>query len=182
MALIRRARHADAPTMAKVHVECWRTTYPGLVPDDFLLGLTEATTTGRWQCQLAPSGETRGIWVALERQQGMVGFASCGAQRTAIPDHGGELYTLYLLDGAQGRGLGRRLMSAVATDLMAMGHEGMVTWVLRDNPSRWFYERLGGQRLGEQSIWLGGALLPEIAYGWRDLAELARLPINPPLE
>ena len=182
MALIRRARHADAPSIAKVHVESWRVTYPGLVPDDFLLGLNEAASTERWQTQLAAPDEPSGIWVALERRQGMVGFASCGTQRTAIPGHGGELYTLYLLDAAQGRGLGRRLMAAVAADLMAMGVEGMVAWVLRDNPARWFYERLGGQRLGEQSIWLGRALLPEIAYGWRDLAELARLPINPPLE
>ena len=190
MALIRRARHGDAAAIAKVYVESWRATYPGLVPDGYLLALSEPATAERWRTRLAASGkaggeaggEAGGAWVALERRQGLVGFASCGPQRTALEGYGGELYTLYLLDSAQGRGLGRRLLAAVAADLMAKDVEGMVTWVLRDNPSRWFYERLGGQRLGEQTICLGRALLPEIAYGWRDLAELARLPINPPLE
>ena len=72
-------------------------------------------------------------------------------------------------------------MAAAAADLLARGLEGMVAWVLRDNPSRWFYECLGGRQLGEQTICLGRTLLPEVAYGWRDLSELARLPINPPL-
>ncbi len=182
MAVIRRARVTDAPAIAKVYVESWQTTYPGLVPDSYLLGLSEAVSTQRWQTQLSTQRETCGVHVALERTLGLVGFGSCGHQRTAIPGHEGEVYTLYLLDSAQGRGLGRRLLSAMAADLMAKGLEGMVVWVLRDNPSRWFYERLGGQRLAEQTICLGRALLPEIAYGWRDLAELARLPINPPLE
>ncbi|MEI6558632.1 MAG: GNAT family N-acetyltransferase [Rhodospirillaceae bacterium] len=181
MALIRRARIADAPGIGKVYVESWRATYPGLVPDGYLLGMSEQATTERWQAQLAALGDATGVYVALERQQGLVGFASCGTQRTAIAGYGGELYTLYLLDTAQGHGLGRRLMAAAAADLVARGIEGMVVWVLRDNPSRWFYERLGGQRLGEQTICLGRILLPEIAYGWRDLAELTRLPINPPL-
>lgn len=181
MTLIRRARAGDAPAIGKVNVESWRATYPGLVPDSYLLGLSEQDSAERWQARLATPGEGTGVWVALERHQGLVGFASCGPQRTAIAGYGGELYTLYLLDTAQGHGLGRRLMAAAAADLIARGVEGMVAWVLRDNPSRWFYERLGGRRLGEQTICLGRALLPKIAYGWRDLAELARLPINPPL-
>ena len=180
MALIRRARLADAPAIGKVNVESWRATYPGLVPDSYLLAMSEPASAERWRARLAAPAEAGGVWVALERQLGLVGFASGGPQRTAIAGHGGELYTLYLLDIAQGRGLGRRLMAAVAADLLANGVEGMVTWVLRDNPARWFYERLGGRRLGEQSICLGRSLLPEIAYGWRDLGELARLPINPP--
>ncbi len=182
MALIRRARLADAPAIGKVNVESWRATYPGLVPDSYLLAMSEQTSSERWRERLATPGDDGGIYVALERQLGLVGYASCGPQRTGIEGYGGEVHTLYLLDIAQGRGLGRRLMSAVAGHLLARGVEGMVAWVLRDNPSRWFYERLGGQRLGEQTICLGLTLLPEVAYGWRDLTELARLPINPPLE
>ena len=181
MALIRRARAADAAAIGRVNVESWRTSYPGLVPDSYLLGLSEEASAGRWRAQLSNPEGSGAVWVAVERHQGLVGFASCGPQRTALPGHGGELYTLYLLDTAQGRGLGRRLLAAAAAGLLAEGTEGMVAWVLRDNPARWFYERMGGQRLGEQTISLGRALLPEIAYGWRDLSELARLPINPPL-
>ena len=181
MSLIRRARPSDAAAIARVYVETWRATYPGLVPDGYLLALSEPETTARWQVRLSEPGTGTGVWAAVERPQGLVGFASCGPQRTTLAGHGGELYTHYLLDTAQGRGLGRRLLAAAAADLLARGVEGMVAWVLRDNPSRWFYERLGGRQLGEQTICLGRSLLPEVAYGWRDLSELARLPINPPL-
>ena len=181
MALIRRARPTDAPGIAKVYIESWRATYPGLVPDGYLVNLSEQAAVDRWRTQLSAPGAGRGVWVAVERPLGVVGFTSCGSQRTRIEGYGGEVYTLYLLDSAQGRGLGRRLMAAAASDLIAGGLEGMVVWVLRDNPSRWFYERLGGRQLSEQTICVGHALLPEVAYGWRDLTELARLPINPPL-
>jgi hypothetical protein len=44
----------------------------------------------------------------------------------------------------------------------------MLVWVLADNPSRRFYEALGGAPVRTQHIEFGGTLLEEIAYGWRD--------------
>ncbi len=34
--LIRPARPADIPTMARVYVETWRATYRGILPDAYL--------------------------------------------------------------------------------------------------------------------------------------------------
>jgi hypothetical protein len=48
----------------------------------------------------------------------------------------------------------------------------MVVWVLKENPARGFYERMGGVKVGEQMIEIGGATLPEIAFGWADLGVL----------
>lgn len=182
MSLVRRARPGDAAGIGRVYVESWRATYPGLIPDRYLLGLSETATAARWHDQLTGPGGGRGVFVALERRLGIVGFGSCGPQRTRLPDYAGEVYTLYLLDVAQGRGLGRRLMAAMAGDLLEHDGPSGLVWALRDNPARWFYERLGGRRLAEQTICLGQALLPEVAYGWPDLSALARLPVNPPLE
>ena len=36
---IRRALPSDAPGIARVHVESWRSTYVGIVPDDYLASL-----------------------------------------------------------------------------------------------------------------------------------------------
>ena len=35
--------------------------------------------------------------------------------------------------------------------------DSMLVWVLRDNPSRGFYEELGGRYLREQVLTIGGA-------------------------
>jgi hypothetical protein len=48
----------------------------------------------------------------------------------------------------------------------------MLVWVLRDNPSRGFYEALGGEYVREQAITIGGANLIELAYGWPDTMAL----------
>jgi hypothetical protein len=44
-----------------------------------------------------------------------------------------------------------------------------VIWVLAANPSRFFYETMGGKRVGEREEDMWGVKLREIAYGWLDL-------------
>ena len=37
---IRAAKPADAGSLARVHVDSWRSTYTGILPDEFLAGLS----------------------------------------------------------------------------------------------------------------------------------------------
>jgi GrpB-like predicted nucleotidyltransferase (UPF0157 family) len=101
----------------------------------------------------------------------IVGFVKAAAERSGDPLHTGEVHALYVLAQHQGRGLGRRLMTAGAQGLLRRNHRAMLVWVLKDNhPSRRFYERLGGQLLREQVLKIGGAEHLEVAYGWPDIA------------
>jgi hypothetical protein len=70
-------------------------------------------------------------------------------------------------------GIGRQLTLALVNGMLQQGLHSMLVWVLVDNPSRGFYEALGGQPLGEADVEIGGAGLREVAYGWADLAQLA---------
>ena len=81
---------------------------------------------------------------------GIVGFASGGPRQgeSSYPEYEGELYTVYLLRQYQRRGLGRRLLGAVARGLLADGKRSMLARVLAENPSRPFYETVGGKLLG----------------------------------
>jgi hypothetical protein len=49
----------------------------------------------------------------------------------------------------------------------------MYVWVLKDNPSRGFYERMGGRPLTTAEIEIGGKTLTEVSYGWEDLSAAA---------
>ena len=42
----------------------------------------------------------------------------------------------------------------------------MLVWVLKQNASRKFYEKINGVYLGSSRIPLGGSLLDGVAYGW----------------
>jgi ribosomal protein S18 acetylase RimI-like enzyme len=112
-----------------------------------------------------------GTFVAEDDSGSIVGFANCGAARDTR-DFGGELYAIYVLQFAQLMGIGKRLVLAVVNDLAARGFSSMLVWVLTENPSRRFYEGLGGEALLSRNIAIGGKTLKETGYGWKDLSSL----------
>jgi ribosomal protein S18 acetylase RimI-like enzyme len=170
ISVVRRAGGGDAAAIARVHVETWRTAYRGLLPDDYLASLDEAGYQERWKRTLT-DGAGR-VYVAEDRRE-IVGFASGGPERAGEDGFTGELYAIYVLQEAQGRGHGRRLVQAVAQGLREMKLPNMIVWVLRDNhDARRFYESLGGLYVRSQPITIGSALLQEVSYGWGSLDDI----------
>ncbi len=169
---VRPAIRADAPVIGRVHAQSWQETYPGIVPDDVLARVSAARNAERWAGRLGDPAYGGGVFVATDDAGGVVGFAQGGPERDGIPGYTGELYALYLLRSAKGRGMGRALVRAVAGWLAPQGRIAMVVWTLAANTSaRRFYERLGGQYLVTKQIEIGKTL-DEVAYGWNDTALL----------
>ena len=164
---IRLATVEDADAIARTHVASWRATYPGIVPQVYLDSLSVEERAERWRSALIASTGMK-IYVA-ECSEMICGFASGGPARAEITGFSGELYAIYLNPEAQRSGIGARLFWSVAEDLVSSGHRGMYVWVLKDNPSRGFYERMGGSPLTTAEIEIGGKMLTEISYGWQDL-------------
>ena len=63
----------------------------------------------------------------------------------------------------------------VFVELQAQHLTSAIIWVLAANPSRFFYEAMGGKRVGEREEKMWGTKLREIAYGWPDLAAGLRI-------
>ena len=57
-----------------MHVDSWRTTYAGLMPDGFLAGLAYDAQERRWAGILAVQGPASFVYV-VEQGGEMVGFA-----------------------------------------------------------------------------------------------------------
>ena len=164
--MIRPARPADARAIARLDVETWRTTYAGMLSTSYLLGLSERRRELGWRGVILR--EPRDVRVAVEAEGAIVGFGSCGPNR-GDRFFSGEVFTLYVAPDWQNQGIGRRLMVALFRRLVASGRRSAIVWVLRDNPSRFFYERLGAQQASHKALPVGGAAVEAIAYGWRDL-------------
>ena len=144
--------------MSKVHVDTWRTSYAGIVPAEHLAGLSYRDREARWEQILTADRPAESNFVAETVAGDVVGFAGGGPEREGNPTYRGELYGIYLLEAYQRKGLGRRLVSAVAHRLLADGFGSMLVWVLKDNhPACRFYESLGGERVGRKTIALSGA-------------------------
>lgn len=173
---IRLATPEDVGGIARVHVEGWRNTYPGVVPDTFLRNLSLEASAYRWQGVIASQKKGVGRTLVAEHpHHGVVGFIGVGPQRTSLSGFSGEFYALYVLDAFQGQGIGRALLTAGAAELRRRGNRTGLSWVLDGNPGRWFCERLGGVQVAQRMLEVGDARLPEVAYGWTDLVPLARL-------
>ena len=170
VSLVRRADAGDAAAIANVHVASWRSTYRGLLPDEFLDSLSHAHYAERWRRTFDDASHR--VYVA-ENAEGVIGFASGGRERAGETGYSGELYAIYVLQDAQGHGHGRRLVQAVVGALRELEIPDMIVWVLRDNaPARRFYERLGGVYVREQPISIGATQLVEVSYGWRRLGDV----------
>jgi ribosomal protein S18 acetylase RimI-like enzyme len=176
MIRIRRAGRSDAASIARVHVETWQSAYAGILPDAMLVGMSDVRQAAWWSRVLSDPGEARGVFVADDEEMGVVGFGSSGPARD-LPEgldgrevRVGEVYTLYVEPDFQNRGLGRRLLDALFRQLKADRCDTAVLWMLAENPTRFFYEGLGGERVGERIDTLSGVDVEEIAYAWRGLA------------
>jgi len=160
---VREGRIEDAEAIARVHLESWKTTYPGIIPQAHIDGLRLENGIARWQERLDGHGP---LTLVAEEAAGIFGFASGGAIIHPVDGFDGELTAIYLLASHQGRGAGARLVRGMARGLRDQGFRSMVVWALRENPACGFYERMGGVRVAEQPIEIGGVTLPEVAFGW----------------
>src|SRR5579871_786304 len=144
---VREAALHEADAIGAVHVAAWRETYRGLIPDAILETLDTAARVRYWRSILEDASSPVRIFVA-ESDEGVVGFSCGGPERTGRTDYTSDLYAIYVLQRAHGRGLGRRLFEAVTEYLRGTGHRSMIVWVLERNPACGFYQAMGGKRVG----------------------------------
>jgi L-amino acid N-acyltransferase YncA len=166
---IREAVPADARAIAEVHLESWKTTYPGIVPQAYIDGLRVEDGAARWVTRLTEKTAT--VFV-VEDEVGVFGFIAGGSIMHPVDGYEGELGAIYLLASHHGRGAGAALVRRLAGELRAQDFRNMVVWVLRENPACGFYRRMGGVLVAEQGIEIGGVTLPELAFGWPDIRVL----------
>jgi GNAT superfamily N-acetyltransferase len=172
---IRKAKLGDAIAIAKVHVDSWRETYAGIVPDDYLSGLSYEQREPLWRKILSQS-DSKSTALVVEDEKGLVvGFASAGQNPDRESGYDAELYAIYILREHQRKQIGTRLISEIASRMLKVGMVSMMLWVLARNPYRRFYEALGGEPFKRRYMSFGEAKHLAIAYGWPDISPLARL-------
>jgi len=159
---VRPARRADAAAIGRIHVETWRDAYAGLLPDAGLLRLSPSIEAERWRTVIDRGGA---VFVADDDGR-VIGFGSCGRCRQHTLPFDGEVQTLYVAPEHHGRGAGRMLLAGLFRALETAGRKSALIWVLRDNPSRFFYEAMGGRHVADRNERVWGCMMAESAYGW----------------
>ncbi|MFN2747388.1 GNAT family N-acetyltransferase [Bacillus sp. z60-18] len=170
--IIRKAKAEDADQIANVHVETWRAAYQGILPDDTLSTLSLKKQADLWKTSLSDPNDQEVVFVAEETGGSIAGFASGGPSRLQHSAYQGEVSAIYLLPRYHKQGIGRRMMQTVARELKKQNMNSLMVWVLADNPSAAFYERLGGRTFASQKIRYGNMHVKAIAIGWADIKDV----------
>jgi len=170
MVKMRRAGADDSPGLASVQVDSYRAAYAGLLPEEYLAHFSYEEQEQEWRDWL-PSHPDDILLVAENDGGEVVGYALGRPGLAKIAGYESELLALHVRRLWQRMGIGRQLVSVLAGQLKRQGCTSLMLWVLRGNPARAFYEKLGGQLIGEQAITLDerGTTAVEVAYGWRDI-------------
>ncbi len=172
---IRMARQEDAAEVARVYIESWHDTYPGVLPTALLRAMTPKGQTARWQASIRAQG-CEAVLVAESSRYGIVGMTSLGPARDDGLGFDGEIYALYVDPSFYGRGAGRALLKGAFTILRKNGMSSCVIWAHARNNARFFYEAMGGRLIAARAVKLMGETVPETAFGWKTLALAERSP------
>ncbi|WP_182113902.1 MULTISPECIES: GNAT family N-acetyltransferase [unclassified Actinotalea] len=137
---VRPAVVADAPEMARVHVDSWRQTYRGLMPDSVLDDPELLRRREHFWTVGLTDERYRGNRVAVSEIDGaVVGIAMSGPARDPDATWSRQLFVLYVDAAHHGSGAGAALLDAVLDP-----DEGVAAWVADPNPrAQAFYRKHG---------------------------------------
>ena len=163
------ATPADALGIAKVHVDTWRSTYRGAMPDLFLDSLSYEKREERWKGILGDPSVHNIVLVAKDFDGSVIGFSNAGKNRDTSLPFDGEIFAIYLRKEFHGQVIGKILFLTTFQQLVEQGFSKAMLWVLEDSPTINFYKAMDGHPVGEKWEEIGGKNLKEIAFGWSDL-------------
>lgn len=153
-----------------MHVAAWEAAYRGLIADSVIDARTVEVRMQQWRPRLR---ETERIaYVACDAVGAIQGFG------TAVRLDGSDgfesyLQTLYVSPGAWSRGIGKKLLAAIAARLLDTGASNMALRTLRHGAARAFYERLGAQLVPE-GLSYDADQYDSVVYAFADLSSLVR--------
>jgi len=141
---IRKAEKGDLPKMIDVFMRAYE-------------GLEEYGEPSRgaarryikWLMRRSPEGT-----FVVEEDGRIIGFVCADPEwEIAESSRGGAIHEIVVDPGYRGRGIGRMLMEHAENYLRSKGVDVVELWVGRDNPARFFYEKLGYQEKGLYGKW-----------------------------
>jgi GNAT superfamily N-acetyltransferase len=155
---VRPARLEDADAFGRVHIQVWREAYAGLIPADFLAGLSSERSSARFAQRCEQQSDAVTLVATADGE--LVGFAGAGPSRDEPAEPADELYFINILAAHHGTGLADRLFTDT---LAAAGIDGPVSlWVLRGNDRACeFYTRHGFAPDGQEKPHPGTGTIEE---------------------
>ncbi|MFS0780681.1 N-acetyltransferase family protein [Bacillus sp. 1P06AnD] len=174
---IREANILDADGIAKVHVDSWRATYKGIMPEELLNHLSYESRTELWKKNI--SDKNNYIVIAENEEGQVIAFVTAGKRETNLVENSGDLTSIYACEEYKGKGIGKKLLQEAFSHFKTIGYNKIFVEVLEDNKTKYFYEYYGAELVNTVQIKIGGKVLNESIYEWDSIDKvLAKLQIT----
>lgn len=173
MVTLRDATEHDSPAIARLHADSWRSAYRGMLSDDYLDHRVHPERLALWHKRFSEQREKPFFAILAELEGELAGFACVFPDEH--PNYGAFLDNLHVVPQRTGQGIGRRLLTAVASRLVADGKPGgLYLWVIEKNVrARQFYSKAGAKEVECTELSMpDGSRQKEMRCYWPDPARL----------
>ncbi len=160
--LIRLNRLEDQKDMANIKVESWKTTYKGIIDQNYLDSLNPLEQEKKY---ITSYEEYRNTVLVAENKETneIVGYSCFSTEENEFADS--ELISLYLNPKYTKKGIGTRLLKETIKELKKYNKKTMIVWCLKDNKNAIkFYEKLGGKKEHDKMAKIGNKIYREDGF------------------
>jgi ribosomal protein S18 acetylase RimI-like enzyme len=164
---IREAKLSEAEAIASLHAASWMTAYRGLLSDKYLDNDLEGERRKYWLKKM-PEFTNREFVLVAEEGGELIGFVAVLDKPEAGFD--ALVDNLHVRPDLKGRGIGGKLLNAVAARLLDTQRKSFYLFVLKGNTgAENFYLAKGGTPLDILTHDFGGKTVQATRFAWEQL-------------
>lgn len=167
----RRGTIDDIPAISDAYIRSVRGSYRGILPADYLDGLTVDKRSKVFADRRAANEDSYGMLIAEHDAAGVIGFVDF-AERGGVDTRYGYIFSFYFVPEFQRRGIGSLLFRDCLRLLRNRCYEAVSLDTFETNPSRPFYAKMGGTVVERREHEVNGLNLPAVVYRWDDLSRI----------
>ena len=156
--MVRKARKEDAKEIVFINVSCWKESYKGIFPQDYLDNLDVNNLESIRKCENKISE-----YVVYEKDDQIIGMARYGKNQKDYGDSYGEIYALYVRPDFQRQRVGTELVKYIFNELKK-NYKYVLISTLKENKANDFYKKIGGKFIGESDFILDKNIYKENIY------------------
>lgn len=132
---LRSATAADLAPIVSVFLDCWRTSYRGVLPDDTVTAMTSARAASLWSTALAdgPAGQVIVATTGRHPPNDVIGVGRWQPGHVGPSSRAGVVRSLYVSPTAQRGGVGSTLLADLECRMRAAGATTAHLWVFVAN-------------------------------------------------
>ena len=179
---LRNADSSDSVHLAEIIVAATRSAFADRVPEACLNALSIDESATNWEHFFASETlqkEREILLVADHHDEGPIAFILAGRDTKEVMNdpsiaykYPREITSLQVNPVWHGKGIGRRLIEAVASTLLAQDTKPVAVRVLEPNPNKSFYTHLGTCQISSQPYDWDGFVTEELIFGWQNIGDV----------